>query len=181
MAQNIYDFKANRITGEAESLSKYKDKVVLVVNVASQCGLTPQYDALEKIYDKYKDQGFAVLGFPANEFGAQEPGSNQEIVEFCQSKFGVKFPMFEKIVVKGNGQHPLYHYLTSEKPQAVIKEGTDFEGRLKGYGHTRENKNDILWNFEKFLIGRDGKILARFNPDISPDDALITRAIELAL
>ena len=181
MSQNIYDFKLNRITGEVESFSKYQGKVLLIVNVASECGLTPQYEALEKIYEKYKDQGLVILGFPANEFGAQEPGSNSDIQEFCRSKFGVQFPMFEKIVVKGAGQHPLYHHLISEKPTAFIKEGTDFEGKLKEYGIHREVKTDILWNFEKFLIGKDGRVIQRFNPDISPDDQLITKAIESAL
>lgn len=181
MSKNIYDFQVKTIQGKPVSLSEYKGKVLLIVNVASECGLTPQYEALEKLFEKYQKEGFAVLGFPANEFGAQEPGSNQEIQDFCQSKFGIKFPMFEKIVVKGNGQHPLYQFLTSQKPTAQVKPGTDFEGKLKGYGITREVKSDILWNFGKFLIGRNGEIVERFNPDTTPDDPTVTAKIESAL
>ncbi|MBX3016354.1 MAG: glutathione peroxidase [Bdellovibrionaceae bacterium] len=181
MASPIYEFQVKKINGTPASIADYKGKVLLVVNVASKCGLTPQYDALEKIHEKYHEQGLEVLGFPANEFGAQEPGTNTEIQEFCRANFGVKFPMFEKIVVKGEGQHPLYKFLTDTKPTAEVKAGTDFEGKLKGYGHTREKANDILWNFEKFLIGRDGQVVARFNPDIAPDDAIITGAVEKAL
>jgi glutathione peroxidase len=121
------------------------------------------------------------LGFPANEFGGQEPGTNAEIQEFCEMKFGVKFPMFEKIVVKGAGRHPLYSMLTTAKPEAVKPTGSAFEEKLVGYGHKRENKSDILWNFEKFLIGRDGQVLARFAPDMTPDDPVVTKAIEAAL
>lgn len=181
MASPIYEFQIKKIDGAPARLADYRGRVLLVVNVASKCGLTPQYEGLEKIYEKYHEQGLEVLGFPANEFGAQEPGSNAEIQEFCRSNFGVKFPMFEKIVVKGDGQHPLYRYLTDVKPQAQVKAGTDFEGKLKGYGVTRERPNDILWNFEKFLIGRDGRVIARFNPDIAPDDAMVTGAVEQAL
>lgn len=181
MSQDLYGFSVKRINGKDATLADYKGKVLLVVNVASQCGLTPQYDALEKIYSKYHEQGFAVLGFPANEFGAQEPGTNAEIQEFCRGNFGVQFPMFEKIVVKGEGQHPLYKFLTEAKPEAQLSAGPSFEEKLKGYGITRAKKNDILWNFEKFLIGRDGKVLARFSPEVTPDDAMITKAIEAAL
>lgn len=181
MATPIYDFQVKKINGTPATLGDYKGKVLLVVNVASKCGLTPQYEGLEKIYEKYHEQGLEVLGFPANEFGAQEPGSNSEIQEFCRSNFGVKFPMFEKLVVKGEGQHPLYKYLTDAKPTAEVKAGTDFEGKLKGYGVNRAQPKDILWNFEKFLIGRDGQIVARFNPDIAPEDAIVTGAVEKAL
>lgn len=181
MAKSVYDFSVKRITGENTTLADYKGDVLLVVNVASECGLTPQYEALEKTYEKYNKKGFSVLGFPANEFGAQEPGSNSEIHKFCQSKFGIKFPMFEKIVVKGEGQHPLYKFLVEQKPEAQLKEGADFEGKLKGYGITREVKTDILWNFEKFLINRNGDVVARFSPEVAPDDAMITQAIEKAL
>jgi glutathione peroxidase len=170
-----------RINGTGANLSDYKGKALLVVNVASECGLTPQYEALEKVYQKYHAQGFEVLGFPANEFGAQEPGSNTEIQEFCTSKFGIKFPLFEKIVVKGQGSHPLYQYLIETMPKATSPDGDAFEMKLKEYGIVRENKVDILWNFEKFLIGRDGKVIARFNPDVTPEHAVITKAIETAL
>ncbi len=181
MSKNIYDFSVNRIDGNKISLSDFKGKVALIVNVASKCGLTPQYEALEKIYSKYYEKGFEVLGFPANEFGAQEPGTNTEIQQFCTMNFGVKFPMFEKIVVKGEGQHPLYRFLTDTKPDAQLANGNAFEEKLKTYGVNREKKNDILWNFEKFLINRNGEVVARFAPDVTPDDALVTKAIEAAL
>jgi glutathione peroxidase len=178
---NIYDFSVNKINGQKFSLGDYKGKALLVVNVASACGLTPQYAALEKTYEQFHAQGFEVLGFPANEFGAQEPGTNAEIAEFCDSKFGVKFPMFEKVVVKGEGQHPLFNYLTTTQPEAQLAHGNEFEEKLKKYGVTRTQKNDILWNFEKFLINKKGQVVARFAPDVTPDDPMITKAIEAAL
>lgn len=181
MSESIYGFSVKRINGDIVSLKSYEGKVLLVVNVASKCGLTPQYDALEKIYEQHHEQGFEVLGFPANEFGAQEPGTNEEIQDFCRGNFGVKFPMFEKIVVKGDGIHPLYQFLTETKPEAKSPNGTDFENKLKSYGITRTKKSDILWNFEKFLIGRDGRIVARFSPDVTPDSPAIVDAIKAAL
>jgi glutathione peroxidase len=181
MSQNLYDIPLRTIQGQPTTLGAFKGKALLVVNVASECGLTPQYAALERLHESYASKGLAVLGFPANEFGAQEPGTNAEIQDFCQSKFGVKFPMFEKIVVKGPGQHPLYKALTDALPVAQSKNGTAFEDKLRGYGLMRETKQDVLWNFEKFLIRRDGKPVARFNPDMTPDDPTILEAIESAL
>jgi glutathione peroxidase len=181
MSNSLYDFSLKRIDGSKTTIGDYKGRVLLLVNVASKCGLTPQYEALEKIYERFHEKGFEVLGFPANEFGGQEPGTNAEIQEFCTLNFGVKFPMFDKIVVKGEGQHPLYKFLTDTKPQATVKPGTSFEEKLKKHGIVREKKNDILWNFEKFLVGRDGKIVERFAPDIAPDDPLVLSAIETAL
>lgn len=177
----IHDFSMKSINGTNKNLGDFKGKVLLVVNVASQCGLTPQYKGLEKAYEKYQSQDFAVLGFPANQFEGQEPGTNAEIQDFCRANFGVTFPMFEKIIVKGQGQHPLYKYLTETEPTAKKKASEDFEEVLKGYGIHRENKSDILWNFEKFLIGRDGKIIARFAPNVTPDDPILVEAIEAAL
>jgi len=180
MSKNIYDFSLNKIDGTKSSLSEYKGKVLLIVNVASKCGLTKQYDGLEKIFEKYQEKGFFVLGFPANEFLSQEPGTNEEIQEFCRTKFGVKFPMYEKIVVKGKGQHPLYEYLTTEKKDATLKpNGTLFERLLSK--NLLGSAHDIKWNFEKFLISRSGKILERFSPELDPTDPLITKAIEKAL
>ncbi len=150
------------IDGSAVDLASYKGKVVMIVNVASQCGNTPQYAGLEKLYEKYGEQGLVILGFPANEFGAQEPGSNQEIAGFCSSKYHVKFPMFEKVVVKGEGQSPLYKTLT----------GTASDPKFAG---------DIKWNFEKFLIGRDGQVINRFEPGTKPDDKKVVGAIEAEL
>jgi glutathione peroxidase len=151
------DFKVESIDGKPVDLQQYKGNVVLIVNVASQCGLTPQYKQLEEVYTKYKGQGLQVLGFPANEFGKQEPGTNEEIAKFCTGNYNVDFPMFSKIVVKGEGINPLYGYLTSDK--------SGFAG-------------PISWNFEKFLIGRDGKVVKRFSPRVKPDAPEVIQAIE---
>lgn len=182
MSKNIYEFSVKKINGKQTTLADYKGKVLLLVNVASKCGLTPQYAALEKIYEQYQERGFEVLAFPANEFGGQEPGTNTEIQEFCQTTFGVKFPLFEKIVVKGAGQHPLYKFLTEEKPETLLgSAGNEFEEKLKVFGAPRLNQTDLLWNFEKFLANRKGEIIARFAPDVTPDDAMIKSAIEAQL
>jgi glutathione peroxidase len=156
-------FKMKDIDGKEVDLAKtYTGKVVLVVNVASKCGLTPQYQDLEKIFETYKDKGFVVLGFPANEFGAQEPGTNAEIKEFCSSKYKVTFPMFAKIVVKGDGIDPLYKFLTEKETDPA------YAGEIK-------------WNFTKFLVGADGKLAARFEPKVTPMSKEVTTAIEKAL
>jgi glutathione peroxidase len=167
------------IRGADASLGDYAGKVLLVVNVASKCGLTPQYEGLEALYGKYHDQGLVVLGFPANDFGAQEPGSNAEIESFCTTNFGVDFPMFEKLVVTGPDKHPLYRALTEAAPNAT-NDGA-FRDRLKGYGMTPNPAPELLWNFEKFLVGRDGAVVARFSPDTAPDDPALVAAIERAL
>jgi len=158
----IYDFEMTNIDGNKVSLSQFKDKVVLIVNTASKCGLTPQYKELQEIYDKYKDQGFIILGFPANNFREQEPGSNAEIKKFCTLNYGVTFPMFAKISVKGEDIHPLYRFLTSEETDP------QFAG-------------EIRWNFDKFLIDKKGKIINRFHPKITPSDPKLVKAIEKAL
>ena len=160
-ASSVYDFTLDSIDGKPAPLAAYKGKVLLLVNVASRCGFTPQYSALEGIYEKYKDQGFVILGFPANNFGGQEPGTNAEIKTFCSSKYNVTFPMYSKISVKGDNQAPLYHFLT-----------TDANPTLAG---------DIKWNFTKFLVDRDGKVVQRFEPATKPDSAEVTGAIEKAL
>jgi glutathione peroxidase len=156
------DYKATSIDGKEVDLSQYKGKVTLVVNVASQCGNTPQYAGLEKLYDKYKDQGLVVMGFPANEFGKQEPGSNDEIAQFCKQNYGVEFPMFSKIVVKGEGIDPIYKHLTSKETNP------QFAG-------------DVTWNFEKFLIGKNGQVVARFKPKTSPESEEVVKAVEAEL
>lgn len=181
MSESIYDIPLRQINGEAASLDAYRGKVVLVVNVASACGLTPQYAGLEKLYEDRRADGLVVAAFPANEFGAQEPGSNAEIADFCRGTFGVQFPMFEKIVVKGPGQHALYQRLVQEQPRAQEKAGSDFRAKLAGYGITQAQPSDVLWNFEKFLISRDGKVVGRFAPDTTVDDALLREAIEREL
>jgi glutathione peroxidase len=159
---SVLGFTMADIDGKEVKLSRYKGKVLLVVNTASRCGFTPQYEGLEALYRHYKKQGFEVLAFPANEFGQQEPGTNEEIKAFCKTKYDVTFPIFSKIVVKGEGQHALYRFLTDEKAH----------GKLGG---------EIRWNFTKFLIGRDGAILARFEPRVDPQDERLTHALRDAL
>ena len=169
-----------RIDGAADSLAEHEGNVLLVVNVASKCGLTPQYEGLEALYTQYKDQGFEVLGFPANDFGAQEPGTHDEIAEFCSINYGVSFPLFAKADVTGEGKQPLYAALTEAKPDK-IGPAEDFRERLKGYGMTPTQDPEVLWNFEKFLIGRDGTIAARFAPTIEPNAPELVGAIEAEL
>lgn len=180
MANEIYEIPVKTIDGTETNLGEYKDKVLLVVNVASKCGLTPQYEGLQKLYDEYNAKGFEVLGFPANNFMGQEPGTEEEIKEFCDSNFSVKFPLFSKISVKGDDQHQLYHYLTETKPDTDVNDG-GFEEKLAGYGSKRATPGEILWNFEKFLIGKNGEITARFAPDVTADDPRLVAKIEEVL
>lgn len=177
---SLQQIPVKKINGSETNLGEFAGKVALVVNVASKCGLTPQYEGLEKLFETYKDKGFVVLGFPANEFLAQEPGTNAEIQEFCQMKFGVKFPMFQKIVVKGEGQHPLYAQLTKAIP-AAQKKSDDFANKLKQHGLLSGGPSEIMWNFEKFLINKKGDVVARFSPDIDPMDPLVTKTVESEL
>ena len=177
----IYDIPVNRITGERTSLAGYRGKVLLIVNTASKCGLTKQYDALEKLYARHKSDGLEILGFPANDFAGQEPGSNEEIASFCKGSFGVTFPLFQKIVVTGPETHPLYQELIAEKPDAVVKEPGVFRQKLIDFGTTPNEKPGIPWNFEKFVIDRNGRVVERFSPEIVPDDPIVVAAIESAL
>jgi glutathione peroxidase len=181
MATSIQDLPLKTIDGADASLGDYKGKVLLIVNVASKCGLTPQYEGLEALYKQYRDQGLVVMGFPANDFGAQEPGANAEIQSFCETSFGVDFPMFEKIPVVGEGKHPLYKELTTAAPKAQSVPGTDMRKKLEGYGMTPNPEPEILWNFEKFLVGRDGQVIGRFSPDVAPKEPILVDAIEKAL
>jgi glutathione peroxidase len=178
---NVLEIPVERIDGAPTALHEYAGKVVLVVNVASKCGLTPQYAALESLYEAHRDRGLVVVGFPANNFGAQEPGANDEIAAFCSTTYGVQFPMFSKISVKGDDMHPLYRELIAAQPAATEKPGSDFRAKLAGYGIKQEKPTDVFWNFEKFLIGRDGSVVARFAPDVEPNDPLLLDAIERAL
>jgi glutathione peroxidase len=177
---SIQNIPVTTIDGKPSSLKDFAGNVLLVVNVASKCGLTPQYEALEKVYEDKKDKGFAVLGFPANNFGAQEPGTNAEIAEFCSLTYSVKFPMFGKISVVGDDQHPLYKELTTAAPRAQ-GDPDGFRDRLKGFGMTPNQDPDVLWNFEKFLVGKNGDVVARFAPTMTPDDPAIVAAIDAEL
>jgi glutathione peroxidase len=181
MANALEDIPVKTIDGSTTKLGDYAGKVRLVVNVASKCGLTPQYTALEAVYRKYKARGLEILAFPANEFGAQEPGTEEEIKDFCSSTYDVSFPLFAKIVVRGEGKHPLYTKLTSEQPEAKNLPGSDFREKLAGYGIPVTPKDEVLWNFEKFLVDRDGKVIDRFAPDVPPDSDLVVSALEKAL
>jgi glutathione peroxidase len=158
-APSIYDFTVKTIDGKEKSLSDYKGKVVLIVNVASECGYTPQYADLEKLYQKYRKDGFVILGFPSNDYGGQEPGSNADIKKFCTTTYSVTFDLFEKIPTKGDKKHPLYAYLTSQASPA----------------------GEVGWNFEKFLISREGKVVARFKSHVAPLSADLTQAVEREL
>lgn len=160
-ATSVYEFSPLDIDGKETSLTQYKGKVLLIVNTASECGYTPQYEGLQAIYEEYKEQGLVVLGFPANNFGGQEPGSNEEIKQFCSVNYDITFPMFSKISVKGNDQHPLFNYLTSA-------ENPDFTGEIK-------------WNFEKFLINKEGELIHRFRSDVTPKNNQLLKAIETTL
>ena len=161
-AAGVYDYSVKTIDGSAETLKTYQGKAVLIVNVASKCGYTPQYAGLQKLYSKYKDRGLVILGFPANNFGGQEPGTNAEIKTFCSRTYNVTFPMFSKISVKGDDKAPLYKFLTEQSASSTTH-------------------GEIQWNFTKFLIARDGKVLGRFEPDVTPDSSELDAAIEAAL
>lgn len=181
MSHPIYSIPVKTIDHQSVQLEKYKGSVLLVVNVASQCGLTKQYEGLENLYKTYHQQGFEVLGFPSNEFAGQEPGSDEEINAFCRGTFGVEFPMFSKIEVNGPQRHPLYQQLIAAKSVAIKPEGSEFYQRLASKGREPKQPGDILWNFEKFLISRDGVVLERFAPDMTPEDPIILDAINHAL
>jgi glutathione peroxidase len=160
-ASNIYDFTLPSIDGTPMPLAQFKGKVVLMVNVASQCGFTPQYTALEAIYEKYKAQGFVIVGFPANNFGAQEPGTNEEIKTFCSRKYSVTFPLYSKVSVKGDDETPLYQYLTKQTAPPI--------------------SGEIKWNFTKFLVDKNGKVVQRFEPAVTPDSPEVVSAVEKLL
>ena len=177
----IQNIPVKTIDGNDDSLANHAGNVLLVVNVASKCGLTPQYDGLEKLYAEYRGQGFEVLGFPANNFGGQEPGSDDEIADFCKLTYEVDFPMFAKISVAGEDKHPLYAALTAAVPKATNPEGGGIRERLTGYGMTPNPEPEVLWNFEKFLVSREGEVVGRFAPDTAPNDPVMVAAIEREL
>lgn len=161
MSASIYDITARTLAGRETSLREYAGKVLLIVNVASKCGLTPQYESLERTFENERERGLVILGFPSNQFGAQEPGTSDEIAEFCSANYGVQFPMFEKIDVNGLSRHWLYRFLMDEEPVGP--------------------RGDITWNFEKFLVARDGRVVARFEPKVSVDDPPLRDALDREL
>ena len=175
MQDSILNTEVTTIDGEVTTLDKYAGNVLLVVNVASKCGLTPQYEQLENIQKAWADRGFTVLGFPCNQFLGQEPGSEDEIKTYCATTWGVTFPMFSKIEVNGDGRHPLYQKLIDAAPMSGFYE------RMASKGRAPLKPDDILWNFEKFLVGRDGKVVQRFSPDMTPEDPIVMESIKLAL
>ena len=159
---SLHDIPVRTLSGEETTLAEHKGKALLLVNVASKCGLTPQYEGLERLHEQYKDRGFSVLGFPCNQFGNQEPGSSEEIQTFCSTTYGVTFPIFEKIDVNGENRHPLYDELVAVPDNK---------------GHA----GDVQWNFEKFLVSPEGEVVARFNPVVKPEDDLVINAVEATL
>ena len=177
--QDVMSVPVKTAGGHETTLNNYRGKVILVVNVASKCGLTAQYEGLETLYEDKQDAGLVIAAFPANNFKGQEPGTDEEIVAFCTSTYDVKFPIFSKISVKGEDKHPLYQALTGSGV-ATTGEGPMRE-RLKGFGMDFPADGEVLWNFEKFLIGRDGSIVARFAPDVTADDPRLLAAIEREL
>ncbi|MCG5237433.1 glutathione peroxidase [Xanthobacter oligotrophicus] len=179
MSQALFDIPLKRIDGTPATLGDFGGKVLLVVNVASKCGLTPQYAALEKLYEARHGDGLEILGFPANDFGAQEPGTESEIASFCSLTYGVTFPLFEKISVAVATRHPLYDTLVAAQPEAEGAEA--MRQRFASRGRTMPPSSDVMWNFEKFVVGRDGRVIARFAPDVTPDDPRLTEALDAAL
>jgi glutathione peroxidase len=175
MNDSVLNIPVKTIDGRPTTLEQYRGRVLLIVNVASKCGLTPQYKQLESLYQAKHAAGLEILGFPANDFMGQEPGSEAEIATFCSTQYDVHFPLFSKISVKGPGRHPLYNALTHAHPEAQ-GEGP-MRKRLADYGIQAGAPEEVLWNFEKFLVGRDGSVAARFAPDVAPDDPRLTSAI----
>jgi len=179
MSHSVYNIALKNIKGQETDLNQYEGKVLLLVNVASKCGLTPQYEGLEKLYQDKQQDGLEIIGFPANNFLEQEPGSNEEIQEFCSLTYNVNFPLFAKISVAGADKHPLYEKLIHAIPER-IGEGKWWKD-LENYGLTPNAKPEILWNFEKFLVNKKGEVVARFAPDITADDPRLVAAIEKEL
>ncbi len=180
MSSSIYDIPIAKISGEPASLSEFKGKVLLVVNVASKCGLTPQYEGLENLYERLRGQGLVVAGFPANDFKEQEPGTNKEIQSFCTMNFGVKFPMFSKIAVTGPQKHPLYAALIAAQPKAK-GDPAAWAAVLKQHNIDANPAPELQWNFEKFIVSRTGEVAARFSPNTAPDAPELIAAIETEL
>lgn len=174
---SLYDIPLRRIDGTPASLADYKGKVLLVVNVASKCGLTPQYEGLQRIYREYREHGFEVLGFPANNYAGQEPGTHEEIQEFCSTTYNVEFPLFEKLSTRGEDQHPLYRELTKAQPRATPNPEGRLRAALDSRGLGPSSDDEVMWNFEKFLVDREGNVVGRFAPDLTPESPQVLGAI----
>lgn len=180
---NIYDFEVNNISGAPKLLAEYQGKLMLIVNTASKCGFTPQYEGLEALYQKYKGEGLVILGFPSNQFLEQDPGSNEEISEFCKVNYGVTFPLFSKIEVRGPGAHPLYRFLTKQAPfrgfELDKEMGRKIESVVREHYPENLNGDEIKWNFTKFLVSRDGTKITRYEPTVTPQelDAIIQKEL----
>ncbi len=178
MAEEVYEIPVKTIDGTETNLGEYKDKVLLVVNVASKCGLTPQYEGLQKLYSEYHGRGLEVLGFPSNDFMGQEPGTEEEIKNFCESNYNVQFPLFSKVSINGGERHSLYRHLIEARPETDVDNGGGLKENLEKFGHKHLNETDILWNFEKFLIGKNGEVAARFAPDVTAEDERLVAKVE---
>ena len=181
MTASIEDVPVRTLAGDESSLAQFKGKVLLIVNLASKCGVTPQYEGLEKLYKQYRDRGFVIAGFPSNNFAGQEPGTSEDIREFCTTNYGVDFPLFEKITVVGDEKHPLYARLIAAQPRAIQTGEQPFADNLRKYGISPNPEPEVLWNFEKFLVSRNGEVVRRFSPDTDPFDAHLIEAIEAEL
>jgi glutathione peroxidase len=181
MSESLYDIPLRRLDGEAATLAEYRGRVLLIVNVASKCGLTPQYAALQRMHMSYAERGLSVLGFPCNDFAAQEPGTEADIRAFCDTHYSVTFPLFGKVNINSAPRHALYAQLIGAQPVSRSSASGDLALALAKHGLLPKQKGDVLWNFEKFLIGRDGGIRARFAPDVPPEDPALVAEIESAL
>ena len=177
----LYDIPLKRLDGSPTTLAEFQGQVLLIVNLASKCGFTPQYADLESLFEKYSERGLQVLGFPCNDFAAQEPGSAEEIQSFCTASYGVRFPLFEKTQINSEPRHPLYAALIAAQPASVAPANSDLREKLAEYKLLPLHDSDVLWNFEKFLVHRNGAVIQRFAPDVTPDDPMLVDAIEAAL
>lgn len=181
MNNSLYDIPLKRLDGSPSTLADFKGQVLLIVNVASRCGLTPQYAGLEKLFETHRARGLQVLGFPCNDFAAQEPGSADEIQAFCRTNYDIQFPIFEKVAINSEPRHPLYAQLIEARPTLDTPCNPLFQAKLAEHGLLPKNPGDVTWNFEKFLVDRNGEVLQRFAPDVAPDDQQLLAAIEAAL
>lgn len=181
MNQPLYEISLRRLDGALTSLEPFRGQVMLIVNLASRCGFTPQYAGLQSLFERYGERGLQVLGFPCNDFAGQEPSSAGEIEAFCTTSYGVRFPLFEKVSINGESRHPLYALLIAAQPEAVAPVNSDLRQKLAEFELSPKRESDVLWNFEKFLVDRDGRVVERFSPDTTPDDPRLIAAIEAAL